>query len=131
MRGVLLIFRNRVDFISIAMRKEFIQAFPKFKLDRDKTKKRVNLILAIVLMFFTASFFWAGTVNPDHISSKGIRNRWVHVTMELHEYLNAQIGQKGILSLGFVLLVIFLYLIFKPEVWQLLRREIHYMNTRI
>ena len=118
-----------LNFLSIPLRKKFIKAFPNFEKEFDDSKKRIRPILALIMMLFTYSFIWAGTrPSPDDINPEGIRWNLAYLNVKFLEWLNSYIGQQLILVIGFILLILLLYLIFRPELWNLLKPKLSYIN---
>ena len=121
-----------LDFESISLRKKFIRAFPGFNRVADRSKTRIRPIAALVLMLFTYSFIWAGTrPSPEDIAPEGIRWRLAYLNVKFLEWLNSLIGQSGIMILGICLLVLLIYLVFKPELWLLFSHKLEYSNRGI
>lgn len=122
----------KLEFSSISMRKQFIDAFPNFKRKIDDSKPRMKPLTALILMLFTYSFIWAGTrPTSADINPEGIRWRLAYLNVRFLEWLNSLIGQKLILIIGITLILTLLYFIFRPELWNLFRQEVQYSNTTI
>ncbi|MEM7105232.1 MAG: hypothetical protein AAF502_18990 [Bacteroidota bacterium] len=120
----------RLNFESTSMRKQFIHAFPNFKKQLDIS--RIHPFIAFILILITYSFIWAGTrPTPDDINPEGIRLKLASLTVWFLEWLNSLIGQQLILYIGITLILILLYFIFRPELWNLFGRRLKYSNEII
>lgn len=123
---------QRLHFESKYTLKKFVNTFSEFKRDTNSSKARIRPIPALLAMLFTYSFIWAGTrPSPTDINPEGIRWRIAYLNVKFLEWLNAFIGQEQILGIGIILLIILLYLIFRPELWSLFAQEVKYMNVNI
>lgn len=121
---------QRLHFESIYTLKKFVSAFPEFKRDPLSSNARIRPIPALLAMLFTYSFIWAGTrPYPTDINPEGIRWRIAYLNVQFLEWLNALIGQKQILGIGIILLIILLYLVFRPEISSLFAQEMKYTNV--
>lgn len=121
---------QKLHFESIYTLKKFVSAFPEFKRDTFSSKARIRPIPALLAMLFTYSFIWAGTrPYPTDINPEGIRWRIAYLNVQFLEWLNALIGQKQILGIGIILLIILLYLVFRPEISSLFAQEMKYTNV--
>ncbi|MBR9922817.1 MAG: hypothetical protein GYB31_18475 [Bacteroidetes bacterium] len=122
---------ERFQLSTRAQLKPFVRSFDGF-VRQTSSSKRIRPMTALLFMGITYSFIWAGT-RPESadINPEGIRLRLAYFVVQFMEWLNGIIGQELILAIGLFLLLVLVYLVFRPEIGRMVGNERVYINSRL
>jgi len=120
----------RLNFEKASILKAFLKALPELRKIKKKSVSRIKPLNALLVMLCSYSFIWAGTRPSDlDLNPEGIRWKIAYRTVEFLAWLNGIVGQKILLIMGILFLLILLYFIFRPELDDLFGNSIEYSNT--